>query len=99
MTIDELAEKMHESGAWIPGKRVKLDFRDRGAIVLDGHARRVSQERGPADTVVSASWDDWKLLAAGELDPIGAYMNGRLRVDGDLATAMQLQGVLGRLRD
>lgn len=96
MTIDDLAAKMQESRAWIPGKRVKLDFRDCGAILLDGHAELVICESGPADTTVSASWDDWKRLAAGELEPIGAFMNGRLRVDGDLSTAMQLQSVLGR---
>ena len=96
MTVQELAERMHQSGAWIPGKRVRLDFRDRGTIVLDGYARRVSEERGPADTAISATWEDWKRLAAGELDPVGAFMSGRLRIDGDLSTAMQLQSVLSR---
>lgn len=96
VTIDELAAKMQESRAWIPGKRVKLDFRDHGAILVDGNSGRVTRESGPADTTVSASWEDWKRLAAGELEPIGAFMNGRLRVDGELSTAIQLQSVLGR---
>ena len=95
MTIDELAEKMQSARAWIPGKRVRLDFRGRGAILLDGQAERVTREDGPADTVISATWDDWKKLADGEIDPLGAYMNGRLRIEGDLSTAMQLQSALG----
>lgn len=96
VTIDDLAAKMQESRAWIPGKRVRLDFRDRGSILLDGQSERVTREIGPADTVISATWEDWKSLAAGELDPVSAFMSGRLRVEGDLSTAMQLQSALGR---
>jgi putative sterol carrier protein len=94
VTIDELATKMQESRAWVAGKHVRLDLRDQGSILLDGVAEKVSVGEANADTIVSASWDDWKALAAGQLDPIGAFMNGRLRVEGDLSVAMQLQGVL-----
>lgn len=95
MTIDELAAKMQDSRAWIPGKRVRLDFRDRGAILLDGQAERVTRDDGPAETTIGASWEDWKRLAAGELDPVSAFMSGKLRVEGDLSTAIQLQSALG----
>ena len=96
MAIDELAEKLAVERAWVPGKRVKLELRDRGSVLLDGEAGKVSAGDGRADTVISASWDDWKAIAAGDLDPVGAFMNGRLRVEGDLSAAMQLQAVLGR---
>lgn len=94
MTIEELATKMQESRAWVAGKRVRLDLRNQGSILLDGVAEEVSVGEANADTIVSATWDDWKALGAGELDPIGAFMNGRLRVEGDLSVAMQLQSAL-----
>jgi putative sterol carrier protein len=100
VTIDELATKMQESRAWVAGKRLRLDLRDQGSILLDGVAEKVSVGEADADTVISATRDDWKALAAGQLDPIGAFMNGRLRVEGDLSVAMQLQAALtsiGRL--
>ena len=36
MTKQELVAKMQEGQAWIPGKRVKLDFGDEGVVLLDG---------------------------------------------------------------
>jgi putative sterol carrier protein len=98
MTKQELAAKMQEAGAWLPGKRVKLDFGDDGTIMLDGAASQVSEEDGAADTTIKVSWDDWQSMAAGELDGMTAFMTGKLRIEGDMSNAMQLQGVLAKLR-
>ena len=46
MTKQELVTKMQEGQAWIPGKRVKLDFGDQGAVMLDGQAQQVSEDAG-----------------------------------------------------
>ena len=41
MTKQELVDRMQEGQAWIPGKRVKIDFgADQGAVMLDGAASR-----------------------------------------------------------
>ncbi|HXG82158.1 MAG TPA: SCP2 sterol-binding domain-containing protein, partial [Sphingomicrobium sp.] len=84
--------------AWVPGKRVKLDFGPDGVIVMDGAASQVSEEDGPADTIIKVSWDDWQQMAAGQLDGMTAFMTGKLKVEGDMGNAMQLQGVLAKLR-
>ena len=99
MTKQELATKMQENQAWLPGKRVKLDFGGDGAILLDGTAERVSEEDGAADTTIKVSWDDWQAMAAGQLDGMTAFMTGKLKVEGDMSNAMQLQGVLSKLRN
>jgi putative sterol carrier protein len=98
MTKQELVQRMQEGGAWIPGKRVKLDFGAEGAVMLDGAASQVSEEDGAADTTIKVSWDDWQAMAAGQLDGMTAFMTGKLKVDGDMGNAMQLQGVLAKLR-
>ena len=98
MTKQELAAKMQEAGAWLPGKRVKLDFGDDGTIMLDGAASQVSEEDGAADTTIKVSWEDWQAMAAGQLDGMTAFMTGKLKVEGDMSNAMQLQGVLAKLR-
>ena len=98
MTKQELAAKMQEAGAWLPGKRVKLDFGGDGTIMLDGAASQVSEEDGEADTTIKVSWDDWQAMAAGQLDGMTAFMTGKLKVEGDMSNAMQLQGVLATLR-
>ena len=98
MTKQELAGKMQENQAWVPGKTVKLDFGDEGVILLDGASSKVSENDGPADTTIKTSWEDWQKMAAGELDGMTAFMTGKLKIEGDMSNAMQLQGVLAKLR-
>jgi len=99
MTKQDLVAKMQENSAWVPGRRVKIDFGgDQGAIMLDGAAEQVTEEDGAADTTIRVGWDDWQQLAAGQLDGMTAFMMGKLKVEGDMGSAMQLQGVLAKLK-
>ena len=99
MTKQELVSRMQEGSAWVTGKRVKIDFGDQGAVMLDGAAQQVSEDSGDADTTIKVSWDDWQAMAAGTLDGMTAVMMGKLKVEGDMSNAMQLQGVLAKLRN
>jgi putative sterol carrier protein len=98
MTKSELAAKMQDAGAWLPGKTVKLDFGGDGTILLDGTNNLVSETDAPADTTIKVSWADWEAMTKGELDGMTAFMTGKLKVEGDMSNAMQLQGVLSKLR-
>ena len=98
MTKQELVQKMQESNAFLPGKRVKLDFGDEGTIMMDGKANQVTEDGGEADTTIKISWADWQAMADGQLDGMTAFMTGKLKVEGDMSNAMQLQGVLSKLR-
>ena len=99
MTKSELLAKMQDAGAWLPGKTVKIDFGgDDGVILLDGANALVSDADQPADTTIKVSWDDWQALATGALDGMTAFMTGKLKVEGDMSNAMQLQSVLSKLR-
>ena len=98
MEKQELVQKMQDSQAWVPGKTVKLDFADKGVIMLDGQANQVTEEDGAADTTIKTAWEDWEKMAAGELDGMTAFMTGKIKIEGDMSNAMQLQGVLSKLR-
>jgi putative sterol carrier protein len=98
MTKQELVERMQQGQAWVPGKRVKIDFGDQGVVMLDGAGQQVTEEDGAADTKIKVGWDDWQQLAAGQLDGMTAFMMGKLKVEGDMSNAMQLQGVLAKLK-
>ena len=98
MTKDELTQALNEKNAVIPGKTVKLDFGGEGTIMLDGVSNNVTQGDGPADTTIKVSWEDWQKMANGEMDGMTAFMMGKLKVEGDMSNAMQLQGVLAKLK-
>ena len=98
MTKSELATKMQDAGAVIPSKTVKIDFGDDGVLLLDGKTNTVSESDAAADTTIKVSWADWEALAAGQLDGMTAFMTGKLKVEGDMSNAMQLQGVLSKLK-
>jgi putative sterol carrier protein len=98
MTKQELVERMQRGQAWVAGKRVKIHFGDQGPVMLDGAAGAVSEEDGAADTTIRIGWDDWQQLAAGQLDGMTAFMMGKLKVEGDMSNAMQLQGILAKLK-
>jgi putative sterol carrier protein len=98
MTKSEMAERLNSASAFVPGKRVKLDFGDVGVVMLDGIASAVTEEDGPADTTLKVAWADWEDMSSGKLDGMTAFMQGKLKVEGDMSNAMQLQGVLAKLR-
>ena len=98
MNKTEMATRLNEAQAFLPGKRVKLDFGDEGVVMLDGNAQAVTEEDGPADTTIKVAWADWQAMADGSLDGMTAFMQGKLRVEGDMSNAMQLQGVLAKIK-
>ena len=98
MTKSEMAARLNDAQAFLPGKRVKLDFGADGVVMLDGVAQNVTEEEGPADTTIKVAWADWEAMSNGQLDGMTAFMQGKLKVEGDMSNAMQLQGVLAKLR-
>ena len=52
---------------------------------------------GPAEspnTTFVASTEDWMNIATGKLNAVTAFMQQKLKVKGDMALAMKLQGLL-----
>ncbi len=47
------------------------------------------------EMTLKALADDWAALVAGELNPMQAFMSGRLKIQGNMNLAMKLQTLLG----
>ncbi len=92
--IDTLQEKLSNLVAERSaiGFSLGFDLGDAGYLHVDGRAApmTVSREQAEADTVVVISASDATDLIEGRLNPMQAYMSGRLQVKGDLSSALQL---------
>lgn len=78
--------------------KVKFDFGSVGKLLLDGPAGKATNEDGEADATVAVNFDDFTQLLQGKLDPMMAYMSGKLKVAGDMSVAMKLQSLFAKLR-
>lgn len=93
MGIESVAEKMRarvEASGF--DRSVKFDTGSDGVIVIDGAT--ISTTDAPTDCTISLSLDDLESLIAGELNPTAAFMQGKLKVEGDMSIAMALSQLL-----
>lgn len=60
---------------------------DQGAEVTEGQADN-------AGVTITMTADDFKSLAQGSLNPMSAFMSGKLSVTGDMSMALKLQTLI-----
>ncbi|MBY6201155.1 SCP2 sterol-binding domain-containing protein [Maritalea mobilis] len=72
----------------------KFVIEDEGAVYVDGDTVREASDDDAADVVMTADADTFQEILAGDLDPTAAFMSGRLKLDGDMGTAMKLGSAL-----
>jgi len=93
MGIEDIAAKLKprvEASSF--DRSVKFDTGGDGVIVIDGNS--ISTTDAPADCTIKLSLSDFEDLLAGELDPMSAFMTGKIKVEGDMSVAMALQQLL-----
>ena len=78
------------------GNTLKFDL-EGSHLYIDGSgaANKVSAEDKEADCTVKVTMQDFQDLVNGELNPMSAFMSGKLKIDGDMGVAMKLQNLFG----
>ena len=98
----DLAELTSKAAAAVAGgsdfkKKVKFDFGDVGKLLIDGANGVANNSDDAADATIKVDWEDFKKIATGGLDATMAFMQGKLKVEGDMSVAMQLQSLMKSL--
>lgn len=70
----------------------KFAITDMGAIMMDSDGARLADE--DADVTLKADADTFQAILSGDLNPTGAFMTGKLAIEGDMGMAMKLASVL-----
>jgi len=97
MENSEIVAKMTEALEKAGGldKSVKFDFGADGQIFATGSAAEEADK--DADCTITVDKADFIALASGSLDPMMAFMSGKLKVAGDMSVAMGLQSLFSNM--
>jgi len=95
MTLEEITNKVKSLAASHGGQIgaiIKFSFNEGGTILLDDtqSPATVTNDDGAAGCTVKISMENFIKLMNGEMNAMGAYMMGRLKIDGDMGVAMKL---------
>jgi putative sterol carrier protein len=75
--------------------RFDVDGAGSWRLEADGDRLVVTESDAPADCVIRADERTFLRIVAGKQSPMGAYMTGKVKVDGDLGLALRLRDVFG----
>ena len=64
-------------------------------VDVDDGAVTVSTSQDPADCVIATDEGTFLGVVNGEQNPMGAFMTGKIRVEGDMGLALGLRDLLG----
>jgi len=97
-SMDSLVKGIQQQAASAKplGKTLKFDMGGQ-QLFIDGtgEGNVVSAEGEDADCTVNVSMADFQALISGNLNPMSAFMSGKIKVDGDMGVAMKLQNLFG----
>lgn len=90
--VNEAVKRLNEKMNGGFDGTAKFDIEGEGSIMIDQAGARAGDE--DADVTLTASTETFQAILEGETNPTTAFMTGKLSVDGDMAMAMKLAGVL-----
>jgi hypothetical protein len=96
MAFESILTALQGAAASAPvlGKSLKFDFGG-SVIVIDGKGDTnvVSTDDQEVDCSIGVSQEDLESLMSGNLNPMTAFMSGKIKVKGDMGVAMKLQSL------
>lgn len=97
MSLEAFTSQVRANAAAKPALKatIKFAFDEGGAIYIDGSgdANEVHNDDKPAQCTVKMKLENFGKLMGRTLDPMTAFVSGKLKVEGDMSVAMKLQKI------
>jgi putative sterol carrier protein len=97
--FDDLAARTSSGSARTRGLTASYRFDVEGAgswrVEVDDGTVAVSESDGAADCVIAVPEELFLRIVRGEQSPMGAFLTGKIRVEGDVGLAMRLKDLFG----
>ena len=87
--VTALAEKLGDA---VVDGTIKFEIEGEGGIIVDSAGVRAGDDA--ADVTLTADADTFQGVLSGDINPTSAFMQGKLKVDGDMGLAMKLGSLL-----
>lgn len=91
MNFEELTQKITALAAAKGGLGSSIKFATDAGSILIGADGSVSNADDAADCTIGVSLKDLQGLMTGDLNPMTAFMFGKLKITGDMGVAMKLK--------
>ena len=99
--FNEMQKRMDANPAKLAGMKAVFQFDISGAdpgiysvAIADGKAAVSEGTSASSNITITMASNDFADMVEGKLDGITAFMGGKLKVEGDMMLAMQLQSLL-----
>ena len=95
--FEGLPARVSAEGARALANSYRFDIDGAGSwrVESEGDRLAVTESDAPADCVIRADEKTFLRIVRGEQSPMGAYMTGKVKVEGDLGLALRLRDLLG----
>jgi len=95
--FDDLAARADPARAGDLSASYRFDIADQGSwhVDVENGAVTVTQSTEPADCVIATDEQTFLAVVRNEQNPMGAFMTGKIRVEGDMGLALRLRDLVG----
>ncbi|TAE28288.1 MAG: sterol-binding protein [Cytophagales bacterium] len=98
MTLEQLTDQIRLKAAHADGLDATIKIAtDQGPIFIDAKQSPavVSNDDVAADTTIQVTVENLVKMGTGDMNPMMAFMTGKLKVQGDMGVAMKMGQIMG----